>query len=121
MPTPADELRTAAATLRALAEAAATESGNPHWTSTRAFPEQPDSTASIVSAEEAGPVFRIARASYVRGPISDYVAAMDPAIGLLLAKWLGSWDGVDFDEHASMPDDLAHALTIARAINASQP
>jgi hypothetical protein len=46
-----------------------------------------------------------------------------PAVAALLrarkplADWLASWDGADFDEHASMPDDLRHALIIARQIN----
>ncbi|MEH0417861.1 hypothetical protein [Streptomyces sp. B21-083] len=44
-----------------------------------------------------------------------------PGVGLALAKWLASWDGADFDEHAAMPDDLQHALAIARQINGGQP
>ncbi|MFJ6085099.1 hypothetical protein ACIQI8_27195 [Streptomyces sp. NPDC092369] len=48
-----------------------------------------------------------------------------PAVAALLrareplANWLGSWGDTDIDEHAAMPDDLRHALLIARAINAS--
>jgi len=50
-----------------------------------------------------------------------------PAVAALLrareplARWLDSWDGADVDEHAAMPDDLRHALLIARAINGGQP
>ena len=108
----ADELRTAAITLRKLAADAAIESGNPRWTSSRVFPDQPDSTASVVRAEGARPVFRISQARYVRGPISDYVAAMGPNVGLALAKLLDD-AAVDAEQIGADP----HALALARLIN----
>jgi hypothetical protein len=75
MPTPADELKTAAETLRG---------------------------ATFRGAMTATPA--VAALLRAREPIAD---------------WLDSWDGVDIDEHASMPDDLRHALVIARALNAA--
>lgn len=130
MTTPADELRTAAAKLRALATAASTDSG-PRWTSKRAFPDQPTSTASVLWADGTKPVIGVSRGRYLHGPISDYIAAMDPTVGLALAALL---EGVlSSNQEASpahekctswcSPDtcDLSAALAVARAINANQP
>jgi hypothetical protein len=39
-----------------------------------------------------------------------------------LARWIDSWTGIDFNERAAMPEDLRHALALARLINTgSQP
>lgn len=34
-----------------------------------------------------------------------------------LAAWLESWTGLDIHEAASMPEELRHALNVARAVN----
>lgn len=84
-PTPAEELRAAAAKVRKYVEAAA------------------DPTVALLggSAINAEP-----------NP-----AAMHPALGLVLAAWMESLDGVDFNEHGPGPDELIYALAVARAIN----
>jgi hypothetical protein len=108
--TPADELRTAATAIRQRAEAAtpgpwtSTGIGDFGWTvgaPTRHVAESEDSEQGRADA--------------------DYIAAMHPGVGLLLANWLDSWDNADIDEHAAMPDDLRHALLIARTLNGGQP
>ncbi|MEU4577478.1 hypothetical protein [Nonomuraea sp. NPDC023979] len=38
-----------------------------------------------------------------------------------LADWLESWSGVPFTESGPLPDDLQHALAIARAVNGDRP
>ncbi|MGW4670112.1 hypothetical protein [Streptomyces sp. NPDC004324] len=116
--TPADEIKQAAAKLRALAEAAAAESGNPRWTSSRVFPDQHDSDASVVRAEGARPVFAVSQARYIRGPISDYAAAMDPMLGLALVDWLDQ--AADAFAGKPLPDGEP-ALAVARQINGGAP
>lgn len=37
-----------------------------------------------------------------------------------LARWLESWTDIDFNERAAMPEDLRHALAVARAINGGE-
>lgn len=118
MTSPVQELRDAAAKLRALAEAAATESGNPRWTSSRVFPDQPDSTASVVRAEGARPVFPVSQARYIRGPISDYVAAVGPGVGLALAQWLEA-EAFQALRNGNGPNHH-HALDVARQILGDQ-
>ncbi|MFJ7070161.1 hypothetical protein [Streptomyces sp. NPDC101115] len=49
-------------------------------------------------------------------PTSVYIAAMGPVTGRAIARWLGSWTGMSLDEAAAMPEDLRHALAVARAI-----
>ncbi len=45
-----------------------------------------------------------------------WIALMSPALAEPLAVWLESWDGIAFNEHGPMADDLQHALNVARAI-----
>ncbi|WP_328313123.1 hypothetical protein OG432_24590 [Streptomyces sp. NBC_00442] len=48
--------------------------------------------------------------------IAGLVAAREP-----LANWLDSWTDIEVREDAAMPEDLRHALAVARLINGSQP
>ncbi|MFH8336931.1 hypothetical protein [Streptomyces sp. AM6-12] len=121
--TPADEIKQAATRLRELATAAADNSGNPNWTATRHFPDQPDSTYTTLWATGARPLLGgggRGRVPYVHAPVGDYAAAMDPTVGLALAGWLDSWTGIDLRDDGPLPEDAQHALTVARAI-LSQP
>ncbi|MFI7656028.1 hypothetical protein ACIBX9_25445 [Streptomyces albidoflavus] len=45
-----------------------------------------------------------------------YIAAMHPGVGKALATWLESWTGIEVAEDGPLPDDLRHALTVARQI-----
>jgi hypothetical protein len=114
--TPADELRTAAEKLRSLVtflgdcrgpwKVGTPPSGYPQSISNVGVPYLVADTHEDPSV----PVFTIA----------PYIAAMHPGVGLALVKWLESWVGIDFNEHAAMAGDLAHALAVARQINGSQ-
>lgn len=132
MTTPADELTTAAAKLRTLAEAASTDpDGTPtaHWNSEDQGHGHSQLWGDYLTRDDGRTISwptlirggSMHRQAYMHTQHADYAAVMGPAVGLALAKWLDSWHGTDFDEHAAMPDDLAHALAIARAINRSQP
>lgn len=111
--THADELRTAATTLRNLAEAAAKDTGSPTWTAARTHPENPTWTSSTVLAGSV-PVIHGGH-PFLTGPAADYIAAVGPATGLAIADWLDS---------AAIESGLIgtghHALTVARAINTTQ-
>ncbi|MEV6504829.1 hypothetical protein AB0M61_01740 [Streptomyces sp. NPDC051642] len=107
MTSPSDELKAAATRLRNLATAATpgpweqTGIGDYGWNVTFGH------TTAGVETEDSDQ----GRAD------ADYIATMGPNVGLRLADWLTSWDGADIDEYAAMPDDLRHALLIARVIN----
>ncbi|MBZ6250536.1 hypothetical protein KVH27_19410 [Streptomyces olivaceus] len=144
--TPADELRTAADTLRALATAAATDSdGNPtaHWAVryrpgvTPGAPEQRDRPVTLVAVDlgtdepllhggSSGSHGRGSRPSI--GPDHGrYAAAMDPAVGLALATLLeavlsSTREASPAHEECAAwcsPEtcDLSAALAVARQIN----
>jgi hypothetical protein len=103
--TAADELAAAAQKLRALAMGA--PANNQPWRYAKGLPSDSVRTASgweVAYGDTPGDL--------------RYIAAVHPGVGLLLADWLASWDGADISEHAAMPDDLRHALLIARALNA---
>lgn len=130
-PTPADELRAAADKLRTLATAAAEDSGNTTWHTTRHFPEQPDSTFTALWATGARPLLgggggRGRPPAYVSAPVGDYIAAMHPGVGAALADWLAA-EAADpaSDQHDERCRERGYpitvALTIARLINRSQP
>ncbi|GHH30096.1 hypothetical protein [Streptomyces rubradiris] len=113
--TPADEIRTAAEKLRALATAAADNSGSSTWHATRHFPDQPDSTFTTLWATGARPLLGgggRGRVPYVHAPVGNYAAAMDPAVGLLLTDLLDDLADGD-DEGVVNP----WALAVARALN----
>lgn len=101
--TPAEEIQTAATKLRALAETAQRDLETAdYW--------KPYATDAWAHGFING----------FGGPGSDYVAVLPPAAGLALAKWLESWTGIDLYEAGSLPEDLRHALAVARAINGSE-
>lgn len=83
MPTPADELRTAASRLRELAERA-THDTRSHWHTghTRG------SRSSVVLDDAEAPSVLIETYAARLEAVNRYVAAMDPALGAALADWL---------------------------------
>ncbi|MFJ9420743.1 hypothetical protein [Streptomyces sp. NPDC101249] len=121
--TPADEITTAARTLRTLATTAADDSGDTHWTSHRITTRDARLRADgddILRGGSTGPHGRGSRPHF-HPPVADYIAAMSPIVGLALADWLNSWTGIDLREDAALPADAQHALAVARQINRSQP
>lgn len=122
MTTPADELKTAAATLRKLVGQTTSPPWSTNWNAQEyelVAPSRPYPIAEWTYAiATQGPKVAEQRAECDTAD-ADYIAVMGPNVGALLADWLGSWGDVDIDEHASMPDDLRHALRIARAVNAA--
>ncbi|MFD3520464.1 hypothetical protein [Streptomyces sp. NPDC058653] len=100
---PSQELRTAAAKLRALATAATPGPwaqagiGDFGWGVDGPSAETPDSDQGRADA--------------------SFIATMHPGVGAAIADWLDCWVGIDFSEHAAMPGDLANALCVARQIN----
>lgn len=125
--TPADELRTAAAKLRALATAAATD-GRDRPTAIWHFKPRDSRSGYLYAENPDGPGVRLltggstgphGRGSHpgMRTRHGEYAAAMDPTVGLALAAWLDSWTGIDLSEGGPLPEDARHALAVARAIN----
>jgi hypothetical protein len=130
--TPAEELRTAAETLRTLATAAADDSGNATWKTNRHFPELPEAGYTALWATGVQPLLkggggRGRPPAYVTAPVGDYIAAMDPTLGLALATLL---EGVLSSSREASPAheecsswctpqtcDLSAALAVARQIN----
>ncbi|MGY0062790.1 hypothetical protein ACWY4P_40695 [Streptomyces sp. LZ34] len=111
---PAAQMRGAAEKLRALATAAAEDSGSPHWTATRHFPDQPDATFTTLWTDSHTVLMRGGgrhQAPYVHAPVGDYIAATDPTVGLAIAAWL---DSAAEDAEQVGPDP--HALAVARQI-----
>lgn len=112
MTTPADELRTAAATVRQLAEAATpgpwqqSGIGDYGWTV-----NTPDSHVAETDDSDLG------RAD------ANWIAAMGPNVGLALADWLDQ----EADRLAATATPLwqeavgRHPLAIARALTGGQP
>jgi hypothetical protein len=115
--TPTAEIRTAAQRLRALATAAADNSGSSTWHATRHFPDQPDSTFTTLWATGVRPLLSggsRGRVPYVHAPVGDYAATMDPTVGLAFAHLLDDLANGD-DEGVVNP----WALVVARQINAA--
>jgi hypothetical protein len=46
---------------------------------------------------------------------------MHPLVGLAVAGWLESLDGIEWSEHHSYSDELMHALKVARAYLEERP
>ena len=122
MTTPAEELRAAAVKLRGLAQILESPDhpGLP-WHTEECADEERDNCPCIVAQgrtsyhdEASTPMFYVADAETPE--CAAYIAAMGPTVGLALAAWLDSWTGFEISEHAAMPDDLTHALAVARAI-----
>ncbi|TGZ14708.1 hypothetical protein DV517_61910 [Streptomyces sp. S816] len=121
--TPAQELQAAADKLRAAATAAADDSGSTAWHTTRHFPERPDSTFTTLWATGSRTLLRGGGGrgrppAYVSAPVGDYIAAMDPTVGLALAELLEAEArhraAVDVGQPLSPQADAA--LTLARAL-----
>jgi hypothetical protein len=124
---PADELRTAATKLRAHATAAADNSGSPHWHATRHFPDRPGSDFTSLWTDSntilmKGGGGKGRPPAYVHAPVGDYIALMDPAIGLALADWL-DLAASEYNPDADVQEtdrSHEHALAVARAINGGE-
>lgn len=125
--TPADELKTAAEKLRALATAASTDrSGTPtaRWHfkersglhSGYLYAENPDGPGvRLILGGSSGPRGRGMHPG-MRTRHGEYAATVDPTVGLALADWL---DSAAIDAEQIGPDPCA--LAVARAINGGQP
>ncbi|MEV0015412.1 hypothetical protein [Streptomyces tendae] len=133
--TPADELRTAAARLRELAEHA-THENRPNWTTGNTLSSR---TPVVVDHTEEPSVLVETYAARLEA-VNRYIAAMDPALGAVLADWLDQaaryYDAgvqaaadVFSDDPAGHEAFLTtgpgapseHALAVARQINGSAP
>jgi hypothetical protein len=109
MTTPADELRTAAATLRKLADDARKFVPEP-WTIAREQVIRAANDDIVADRSECRP-----------GDDADlpYIAAMHPGVGAALADWLDA-EAVRYDRAASIGEfDASHdrPLAVARRIN----
>jgi hypothetical protein len=128
---PADELRTAAARLRELAERATHENG-PHWSTGHTL----GSRSPVVLDHPEEPSVLIETYAARLEAVNRYIAAKDPALGTAVAGWLGqaahyydagvqAADDVFRDDPAGREAFLTtgpgapseHALAVARAIN----
>lgn len=113
---PAQELRTAAQTLRGLTQAV----GGDTWTADH-FPEgtiirPANSTVSLLRLAADG--MRAAGTPHVTAPVGAYIAAMGPNVGALLADVFMAWARIgeldpDLLNRVGGPETLA----VARAIN----
>lgn len=140
MTTPADEIRTAASKLRALATAASTDTDGTPTANWNTKPRQsaefegllPDdgnrrllgdyltdddgrriSWPSLLHGGAPG------RKPRMRARHADYAAAMDPTVGQAVADWLDS--EADLLTNDDFPAIHHHALAVARAINRGKP
>ncbi|MFJ6616657.1 hypothetical protein ACIQOW_03610 [Kitasatospora sp. NPDC091335] len=118
---PADLLTTAAHRLRTLATTA-TAHGAPDWTYIQ-HRDHPEHGGSGAVRTQDGRTIAGTRASIgghtrvpaIIRPYGEWIATMDPAIGLLIADLLDS--EADFQRHAAAgPEDSEHALAVARAV-----
>jgi hypothetical protein len=115
--TPAEEIRAAAEKLRGLIAflgdnrgpwyVSAPESGYPQTVSNMGVPY-------LVATTYTGPEIPIFATA-------EYIAATHPGVGKAVAAWLESWDGIELSEGGPLPDDFAHALAVARAVNNGGP
>ncbi|MFF7485605.1 hypothetical protein [Streptomyces luteogriseus] len=127
---PAEELRSAATTLRALATAASVDNdGTPtaNWhTGTNGhrlygdhLTREDGRTISWPRLNRGGSPQRPA---YMHPQHAEYAAAMGPALGLVLADWLDFEAGlIARVPGAELRGRTERALAVARAINGSQP
>ena len=126
MTTPADQLTAAADKLRELATTASTD-GRDKPTTRWHFKKRDERTGYLYAENPDGPGVRLllggssgphGRGSHpgMRTRHGEYVAAMDPTVGIALADWLAS---AAEDAEQIGPDP--HALAVARAINGGQP
>lgn len=108
--TPAEEIATAAARLRELADRA-TSNVCPEFV-VRAVHHI--GVRGDIDCEHDDHDTTTMWGRYNDGP---YYATMHPGVGKALAAWLGTWLGIDLREDAALPEDAQHALAIARQIN----
>lgn len=125
--TPADELRAAAARLRALAEAASTDRygrDTSTWISEQRSPTDarlltPDRTP-ILHGGSSGPNGRGTR-PHLHPQHAAYIAAMHPGVGTALADMLTQWaHAADLDPDLLNRIGGPETLAIARLINQEQ-
>ncbi|MGW1102753.1 hypothetical protein [Streptomyces sp. NPDC002540] len=124
--TPADELRAAAATLRATALTAAEHSGSSTWYSKFHFPDQPESDFTTLTAGPGRPLHRggggRGTAPYMHAPVSEYIALVGPEVGLALADWLDAAASEvgrveqQYRDRTAGEHMAPHALAVARKI-----
>lgn len=119
-PAPADELKTAAATLRKLTAAIhAPDLDDQAWHTEECADDEQGNCPCIVAQGAIGllagpstPIYYIADAETPE--VAAYIAAMGPDVGELLADWL---DSAAEDAMQIGPDP--RALAVARAVNAA--
>ncbi|MCF0086632.1 hypothetical protein B0E37_01689 [Streptomyces sp. MH192] len=115
--TPAEELRTAADKLRCAAELA----GGQTWTAD-VYPEGTivRATASTLSLFRlAADGRRAAGTPNVAAPVGEYMATVDPTVGIAFADWLDT--AATNAVVLTWPNDfIERALAVARAINGGQ-
>ncbi|MFK0140675.1 hypothetical protein [Streptomyces murinus] len=116
--TPADEIKQAATRLRELATAASTDGRDKP--TTRWHFKKCDNRGYLYAENPTGPGVRITPSTPANPGMwprhGDYIATMDPTVGLALADWLDSWTGIDLRDDGPLPEDAQHALTVARAL-----
>ncbi|MFJ2067073.1 hypothetical protein ACIOIM_29300 [Streptomyces albidoflavus] len=119
--TPSDTLRTAAERLRKLATAATPGPWRNHDTHLGQY----GYTATVLSGDGDTTELRAWLPTMSQEPWDEtrnvwadsaYIAAMHPGVGKALAAWLESWTGIEVAEDGPLPDDLRHALSVARQI-----
>lgn len=123
MTTPARQITAAVAKLRALTEPLPTEWGDRPWHAEECGNAEMQHCPCIVAQGEyrefdqpQEPLIQYV-ADAETPEFAAYIAAMHPGVGELLAKWLASWQGIDFSEAAALPEDAQHAIAVAHAIN----
>ncbi|MFI1677020.1 hypothetical protein [Streptomyces sp. NPDC020607] len=136
MTTPADELRAAAEKLRALATAASTATdGTPtaNWNVKYKEFQSPGHGLLCGDYITNGRGERVGwpllnrggsqhRPTYMATQHAEYAAAMDPTVGLALAKALGEAAASVEQDGGIVQDSTTEALLdVARSINGSQP
>lgn len=124
--TPAEEITAAAEKIRSLTKAIhAPDLPDQSWHTEACASEERGDCPCIVAQGTCNtdgpfvqPLYYVADAETPE--CAAYIAAMGPTVGAALADWLDSWTSIDFNERAAMPEDLRHALAVARAINGGE-
>lgn len=114
MPTPADELKTAATTLRKLAFAAGGEAWTADHHDRGTIVHPTDSTHSLFMLAADG--MRAAGTPCVIRPVGAYMAAVGPNVGEMFAALLEQAVRALDEGRIAIP---AEALAVARAVNAA--
>lgn len=118
--TPADEIRNAAARLRDFIAPMKSKS----WSVARERCDGPEGDGSLqaigVEPIDGPHDFEIIfQDDDIEETVAEYIAAMDPEVGLLLAEWLQETvESLGSSSHPARQEFMApHALAIARRIN----